>query len=344
MRKKSKKILLFFTLIIISSFKLYATPIENQILLYGLYGVNARAIGLGDAYVSLADASSIYWNPGALGKLSKPELFLSHSNIKYRIYDSDINNEFLSFALPSKFGNFGFSSAYINNTFDFEDEYFGYGEWNETTKKLGLSYSKEIIKLLSLGFTYNYFEYSFYSEKLYSYSFNFGALFNLREDFTVGIAYRNIGPDLQLKIDNDNDGLIDEDPYDQFDNDGDGRIDEDGEELPFPLLKNFSLGFSTFLIKNTNNDLLLTFQFDKVEQNSKNSINNSKVGIEYKSNNIFLRMGYQSNYYSDRISWGVGYQFNISGFTPKIDFAYSHNTESYSLMGDQFVASMIIKF
>lgn len=344
MRKNSKRILLLSTLMIVFSFKLYTTPLENQILQNGLHGINARAIGLGDAYVSLVDASSIYWNPGALGKLSKPELFLSHSNIKYRSYDSDINNEFLSFALPSKYGNFGLSSAYINNTFDFEDEYFGYGEWNETTKKIGVSYSKEIIKLLSLGVTYNYFEYNFYAEKLYSYSVNFGALFNLREDFTVGIAYRNIGPDLQLKIDNDNDGLIDEDPYDQFDNDGDGRIDEDGEELPFPLLKNFSLGVSKYLLKDNNHDLLLVFQFDKVEQNSKNSINNSKIGIEYRFNDIFLRLGYQNNYYTDRTTFGIGYRFNFLHFDMNFDFAYSHNTEWNSSFGDQFVISSIIQF
>lgn len=108
MRKNSKKILLFFTLIIVFSFKLYATPLENQILLYGLHGISARALGLGDAYVSLAnDASSIYWNPGALGRLSKPELFLSHSNVQDRQHDSDINNEFLSLVLSSKYGNFG---------------------------------------------------------------------------------------------------------------------------------------------------------------------------------------------------------------------------------------------
>ena len=345
MRKKSTKILLFFTLIIIFSFKLYATPLENQILQYGLHGINARALGLGDAFVSVVyDASSIYWNPGALGKLSKPELFLSHSNIKYRSYDSDINNEFLSFVLPSKFGNFGLYSTYMNNTFDFEDEYFGYGKWNETTKKLGLSYSIAPIKLLSLGTTYNYFEYSFYAEKLYSYSVNFGALFNYYEHFTVGFAYRNIGPDLQFKIDNDNDGLIDEDPYDQFDNDGDGRIDEDGEELPFPLLKNFSLGVSKYLLKDNNHDLLLVFQFDKVEQNSKNSINNSKIGIEYRFNDIFLRLGYQNNYYTDRTTFGIGYRYNFLHFDMNFDFAYSHNTESYNLMGDQFLVSMIIKF
>ena len=347
MRKNSKKILLFFILIIVFSFKLYATPLENQILLYGLHGVNARALGLGDAYVSLAnDASSIYWNPGALGRLSKPELFLSHSNIKYRTYDSDINNEFLSFVLPSKYGNFGFYSNYMNNTFDFVDEFFGYGKWNEAVKKIGISYSKEIIKPLSLGATYNYFEYSCYSEQLYSHSFNLGALFNYYEKFNVGFAYRNIGPDLQFKIDNDNDGLINEDPFDLLDNDNDGLIDEDREELPFPLLKNFSLGFSTFLLKNTNNDLLLTYQFEKVEKNSKNSINNSKIGIEFRVKDIFLRSGYQANYnyYSDRISWGVGYQFSISGITPKIDLAYSHNTDSYSIIGYQFLLSLIIQF
>ena len=129
-----------------------------------------------------------------------------------------------------------------------------------------------------------------------------------------------------------------------LDNDNDGLIDEDGEELPFPLLKNFSLGFSTFLLKNTNYDLLLTYQFDKVEKDSKNSINNSKIGFEYRISDIFLRLGYQSNYYSDRISWGAGYQFDISNFIINIDFAYSHNTERYSSIGDQFVVSTIIQF
>lgn len=44
-------------------------------------GVGARALGLGNAFVGLADdATSVYWNPAGLSRLKKPELFLMNSN------------------------------------------------------------------------------------------------------------------------------------------------------------------------------------------------------------------------------------------------------------------------
>src|SRR2546428_4069222 len=59
-------------------------------------GVGARATGLGESFVAVAnDPSAIYWNPAGLASLQRSELLLSHIQ-----WPADIRYEHVAWALP----------------------------------------------------------------------------------------------------------------------------------------------------------------------------------------------------------------------------------------------------
>lgn len=82
-------------------------------------GVGARALGVGGAFVSVAeDASALYWNPAGISQLEDQQLTLSYVN-----YLLDIQSGFIGYVLPRREGiRLG---AAVN--------YFSYGEFQKTT-------------------------------------------------------------------------------------------------------------------------------------------------------------------------------------------------------------------
>jgi hypothetical protein len=60
-------------------------------------GVGGRALGLGGAYVAMADdATATYWNPAGLSQISSQELVFMHAET----FGSLLNHDFISWALP----------------------------------------------------------------------------------------------------------------------------------------------------------------------------------------------------------------------------------------------------
>jgi hypothetical protein len=60
-------------------------------------GVGGRALGLGGAFVGVADdATASYWNPAGLAQLDRRELSLMHAET----FGSLLNQDFIAFALP----------------------------------------------------------------------------------------------------------------------------------------------------------------------------------------------------------------------------------------------------
>ncbi len=61
-------------------------------------GVGARALGMGNAFVGLADdPTAFYWNPAGLTRLKNPELFLMHS----ADFDTIVTTNTAAFIYPS---------------------------------------------------------------------------------------------------------------------------------------------------------------------------------------------------------------------------------------------------
>ncbi len=86
---------------------------------FNLMGSGARALGMGGAFIGLADdATSIGWNPAGLGQLIKPEVSFS-SGFKFEDWSSDYSNysnshfsiDFGSFVFPIGISNANFVMA-----------------------------------------------------------------------------------------------------------------------------------------------------------------------------------------------------------------------------------------
>ncbi|MCK5738648.1 UPF0164 family protein, partial [bacterium] len=69
-------------------------------------GVGARALGMGGAFVGIADdASALYWNPGGLPEIPRPEFIFMHSE-----WLADMDYDYLGLVLPlGGAGSFGLS-------------------------------------------------------------------------------------------------------------------------------------------------------------------------------------------------------------------------------------------
>src|SRR4030067_3844522 len=74
-------------------------------------GVGAKAAGLGEAFVAIADdATSTYWNTAGLANLHQSQITFMHNE-----WLSDIRYEYLSYAAPyHEKGTFAFSFSYLS--------------------------------------------------------------------------------------------------------------------------------------------------------------------------------------------------------------------------------------
>ncbi len=75
---------------------------------------NARAAGMGQAFVAVADdASATFWNPGGLAWQTKPDITLMYSKLAEGLAD-DISYNYLAYSKPMWGGGAGFSILFLN--------------------------------------------------------------------------------------------------------------------------------------------------------------------------------------------------------------------------------------
>ena len=88
-------------------------------------GVGARASGLGETFVAVAnDPSAIYWNPAGLASLQRSEIMLSHID-----WPGDIRFEHLAYVLPVKRlgGSLAFQLGALSTELDETTEFQPFG-------------------------------------------------------------------------------------------------------------------------------------------------------------------------------------------------------------------------
>lgn len=288
-------------------------------------GIDARAIGMGEAYTAVTDdISSVYWNPAGLSLKSQDQILFSHTE-----WLANIRYEYIAASKVTDFGSFAFKGALLHmNWMDVWEEdnlLEPTGEkFTNSDLALGLTYSNAFTDKFSFGFSANYLRESLDEYSVNGFSADLGSLYNTGwKNVTIGMAMRNFGPNLKYELDNDGDGELDEDPFDLLDNDGDGLIDEDKEEVGFKIPLTFSLGISGDLLREDGQSLIASAQIDNCVDR-KETYN---VGLEYALSTFKLRTGYQFGY--DAASFSSGF-----GFTIPASFAIINLDYSYTYMGD----------
>ncbi|PID29021.1 MAG: hypothetical protein CSB55_02840 [Candidatus Cloacimonadota bacterium] len=286
-------------------------------------GVDARAVGMGQAYVPVADdISSVYWNPGGLALKDNDQIFFDHT-----VWVADVNREFVAYSMVTDYGVFAFSVNYLYSDWmeKTTEEVFGpNGEefmWSDLAA--GITYSQAFTDKFSFGVTAKYIREEVEDNNVNGMSVDLGSVYNTQwRNTIVAMSLRNFGANLKFDIDNDGDGLTDEDPFDLLDNDGDGIIDEDTEELSYKLPMQFSFGISSDIMGNRFEDdtyLLGSFQIN----NSVDREETFDLGFEYKYGNFFLRAGQQMNYDAHGFNAGFGVMVPTSIALFRFDYSWS---------------------
>ncbi|MCD4651252.1 MAG: PorV/PorQ family protein, partial [Candidatus Cloacimonetes bacterium] len=234
-----KKLILWLIILTLLPFSLFAEIFEKSGtagLQFLKLGVDARAIGMGEAYVPVVDdISAVYWNPAGLALKDKKQVLFSHTN-----WPADIMHDYFAASLLTNYGSFAVSASVLHmNDMDVtEEEPFGKTGEKFTCSDfaIGFTYAQSYTDKFSFGTSAKYLRENLHEYAVNGFAFDLGTIYNTGwHNMTIGMAMRNFGPDLCFELDNDGDGAIDEDPFDLLDNDGDGLIDEDREELSFKL-------------------------------------------------------------------------------------------------------------
>jgi hypothetical protein len=283
-------------------------------------GVDARAIGMGEAFTAVSDdISSVYWNPAGLAPAYQNQVFFSHTN-----WPANIMHEFAAGSYTNGVSTLAlYGSALHMDDMEVTDEPT-FGPTGETFTNsafaFGVNYAQQFTNKFSAGVGVKYLRENLYEYAVNSYAFDLGSIYNTGwNNIKIGMALRNFGPDIRYRVDDDEDGNDDEDPFDLFDNDGDGLIDEDGVELESKIPMSFSLGISGDIMREDNNHWIASLQLDNVIDRTETW----NLGTEYKLGNLFLRGGYQFGYDTNGYSAGVGWQVPTSLGIFNVDYAYT---------------------
>ena len=283
--------------------------------------VGPRALGMGGAFVSVADdATAMFWNVAGIGRLKKNEIVLVHTN-----WFLDTYFEYAGIVIPvPNYGTLGVNFTHMN-----------LGEMEQTTEQdpdgnglkfscgsfaIGLSYARALTDRFAIGFNAKYIQESIMNCGATGFAIDVGTLFRTQfKDARLGMSISNFGTKMQmtgndLLVQHDIDpGLAGNNPYvNAFL--ATGRFD-----LPLIL----RVGMSIDLINTPQNRLTLSCDALHPNDNTE-SVN---IGTEYVFNNLLsMRAGYKAMYKVDSeegFTLGAGLFTNIGKVVRlKVDYAY----------------------
>jgi len=190
---------LFLLLLVLSGFSsTHAAKYSGEFL---ALGVGGKALGMGGAFVSIADDGfAPYWNPAGLVQLSQKELTLMHAET----FGSLLNHDFIGYVIPLKkkekrsalaLSLFGLSGGGIKIT-ELEDPTKPIGPSNRPRVKkeeshgdyvLFFSYAQEINKKLSLGGNVKVIYRNLALNSAFGFGFDWGVLVRIHKNFSGGL-------------------------------------------------------------------------------------------------------------------------------------------------------------
>jgi hypothetical protein len=242
-------------------------------------GPSARAMAMGEAFIGVADdASALYYNPGGLLQLEKPDAIFTHIS-----YPAGIAFEYIGAAYPLPRLQ---AAAGVQVTFLHTDEMiettpeqpYGTGRtFRAYDMAVGFSWAQRLTNKFSVGATAKYIEEWLADERATGLGFDVGTFYNTAwKTVIISMAITNFGPDMNFV------------------------------DSPFPLPINFKFGGSMRAIDSDPHVLTVAVEGwhpnDNLEQFS--------LGLEYGWNKTaFLRLGKKINGFK-RYSWDEYQQDN----------------------------------
>ncbi|MBC8182718.1 type IX secretion system outer membrane channel protein PorV [candidate division KSB1 bacterium] len=336
-----KYIIIISLLLLVVMMSQQAFAVSEAAVLFLMISPGARAAGMGEAFVAVADdASAVYWNPAGLAYQQKREITFMHVNWLSGLTD-DLFYEFLAYRMSIEgVGTIGFNVIFL----DLGEQQGMDEQGNETTKfssneyAISASYGATVTDNLAMGVSLRYIRSNLSqsgagaekgSGQASAFAFDIGLLYKfpfLREKLTFGMNISNMGPKI---------AYIDAAQAD-------------------PLPTNLKAGFAFRLINQKYNKLtiaadinkllvtphgdkpadpfyqaLITSWYDEPFDREMDKITQS-IGLEYVYNNL---IGLRGGYYHDKegkvkyLTFGAGIKYHLYSF----DFGYVSASEGHPL-------------
>jgi hypothetical protein len=256
-------------------------------------GVSARAIAMGDAFLSICDdASAVYYNPAGLTQLTEREALFTHVS-----YPADINYEFAALAYPTPRwgGVWGVSFSMLNaGDMPYRGDYPSALNPTQTfTCKdyaLSFSYARSLTDRFKVGGTLKIIDELYDTERATGWAADVGTLYDTGfKGFKIGMMISNFGPDMKFI------------------------------EQSYPLPMNFKFGGVIDLFRKENHKAVFAIEGSHPNDN----MEKFNAGVEYWFKDIFsLRLGDHFDYDAGGISAGAGVKTNVSKAKLSFDYGY----------------------
>ena len=272
-------------------------------------GVGARAEGMGEAFVAVADdPSAIFWNPAGLASLQRSEIAESHVD-----WPAQIHYDHLTAVLPSRrLGGsiglqFGVLATNIQETSDIAP--FGTGrEFTYSDMVAGASFARRWTDKLLVGVGAKYVREDLGTEvggpTTNALLFDVGSIFYLGiGSIRVATALTNFGPEMK--------------PGGQYVSPYTGEIRQyDGFDPPMT----FRFGVALEPIETQTQRLTTSFEMNQPADNQVQLLG----GLEWSYHHTFsLRTGYNANADLLKFSAGAGFAARFGNVGGTLDYAYT---------------------
>ena len=160
-------------------------------------GVGARPVGMGQAFVGIADdVHALAWNPAGLSRLSRRELGAMHAEMF-----ADTRYDFVGYAQPMRAGTLGAQASYLSQAAIESrgaDRKAG-GGFAAYDMAVGLGYGRMIWPHTRLGTQLKYLQSLIADVSAQGWAVDFGALQGTPiAGLDVGLAVQNLGPGLKF--------------------------------------------------------------------------------------------------------------------------------------------------
>ena len=272
-------------------------------------GVGARAVGMGETFVAVAnDPSAIYWNPAGLASLQRREVAFSHVQ-----WPADVHYEHITMILPARrLGGsvafqFGVLGTQIDETTALQP--FGTGRtFSYSDVVAGVAFSRRWTDKLLVGTGVKFVREDLGSQvggpTTQAVLFDVGSIYYLGlGSVRIATSLTNFGSALKPS--------------------GTYTSPFDGSTAPFdgfdpPLMFRYGVAFEP--IENETQRLTTAFEVNQPADNEQLV----KAGAEWAFKGTFaLRAGYNFRADALKLSAGAGFTGEMGGMRGQLDYAYT---------------------
>jgi len=255
-------------------------------------GVSARAVGMGEAFIAIADdATALYYNPAGLTQLYEKEFVFTHID-----YAADMSFEFGGMVYPLwSIGGIVGVGVYMLDAGDIPEtthEYptgtgrsFGAKEY-----ALGLSYARSLTDHFSVGVTVKLIDQVYEDARATGWAADVGTIYDTGfRGFRISMVISNFGPDMMFI----------------------------SQEHPLPI--NFKFGGSFNVLESDLHRATLSLEGSHPSDN----LEKYAAGMEYTFNEMFsLRMGHKFQIDEGGFSAGAGISLPVDEWRIRMDYGY----------------------